>query len=140
MDEQAPGIEAVAAALRQDGQDLALYAGFLLNTLTEALPAELVQLERQRTAADRLRGRPGQVVGVTIAIGDRRYRLVRRGVGARPQATVAQLGGAIVLKTREVALDTWAQELAAALVAVGTNDARAAEALQRLTIPRGADL
>ena len=84
-----PALEAVAAGLRRDSSDLALYGGFLLNTVTEALPPEMVQVERRRSAGDRLHGRPGELTAVQVDLGDHRFRLQRTAVGVRPPATVA---------------------------------------------------
>lgn len=133
-------LEAVAAGLRRDGSDLALYGGFLLNTVVDALPPELLEVESHRTAADRLRGRPGEVVGVQVDLGDFRYRLQRRGAGARPQATVAHLSGGVTLSTDEVSLDRWAQRLAEGLVQQAGADAGAADAAARLAVPDGSSL
>jgi len=138
--EGAPVLDAVAAGLRRDGSDLALYGGFLLNTLTEALPPDLVSIERHRSAADRLHGREGDVTGVQVDLGDRRFRLVRSGVGVRPSATVGHQSGGITLNTETVGLDEWAERLAAALVERAGADAAAAAAAARLAIPRGSDL
>jgi hypothetical protein len=136
----APAIEAVAAGLRRDGADLSLYGGFLINTLTEALPEDLLRIERKRSASDRLRGRDGEIVGVSVDLGDHRFALTRAGVGARPQTTVAHVSGGITMSTSPVALDDWAGQLAAALVAAAGRDAAAADAAARLSIPRGSDL
>ncbi len=135
-----PVLEAVAAGLRRDGADLSLYGGFLINTLIEALPPDLVRVERRRSAADRLRGREGDVVAVGVELGDKRFRLARPGTGARPEATVGHVSGGVTMSTTTVPLDAWAQDLAAALVTAAGRDAAAADAASRLAIPRGADL
>lgn len=135
-----PGLAAVAAGLRRDGADLSLYGGFLISTLTEALPADLVRVERHRTAADRLRGRDGEIVAVSVDLADNRFRLTRRSVGARPETTVAHVSGGVTMSTQTVSLDAWAAQLSAALLAAARTDAVAADAAARLAIPRGADL
>ncbi len=43
----------LAAALRSDADDLSLYAGFLLNTLSQALPAHLITVDRERGLRER---------------------------------------------------------------------------------------
>lgn len=136
----APALEAVAAGLRRDSSDLALYGGFLLNTLTEALPPEMVQAERRRSAGDRLHGRPGELTAVQVDLGDHRFRLERAAVGVRPHATVSHASGGITMNTEAVGLDEWAQRLAAALVEQAGADAAAADAAARLAVPRGSDL
>lgn len=135
-----PALEAVAAGLRRDSSDLALYGGFLLNTVTEALPPEMVQVERRRSAGDRLHGRPGELTAVQVDLGDHRFRLQRTAVGVRPQATVAHASGGITMNTETVGLDEWAQRLATALVEQAGADAAAADAAARLAVPRGSDL
>lgn len=139
-DPGAPALAAVAAGLRRDGADLSLYGGFLINALTESLPEELVQVERKRTAGDRMRGRPGEIVAVGVDLGDSRFRLTRAGVGARPQTTVSHVSGGITMKTETVSMDAWAAQLSAALQTAGSQDAAAADAAARLAIPRGSDL
>jgi hypothetical protein len=136
----APALEAVASGLRRDGSDLALYGGFLINTLTEALPEDLVQVERKRSATDRLRGRDGEIVSVAVDLGSLRFRLRRADVGARPETTVGHVSGGITMKTDTVTLDAWADQLARALVDAAAGDAAAADAASRIAIPRGADL
>jgi hypothetical protein len=136
----APALEAVASGLRRDGSDLALYGGFLINTLVEALPEELVRQDVKRSASDRMRGRPGEVVGVSVDLGDLRFQLRRSGVGARPETTIGHVSGGITMKTDTVTLDAWADALARALVVAAGQDARAADAASRLAIPRGIDL
>lgn len=135
-----PALEAVAAGLRRDSSDLALYGGFLLNTVTEALPPEMVRAERHRTAGDRLHGRSGELTAVEVDLGDHRFRLQRTAVGVRPQASVGHASGGITMNTETVGLDEWAQRLAAALVEQAGADAAAADAAARLAVPRGSDL
>jgi len=43
-------LDVLATELRRHGEDLSLYAGFLLNTLSAALPPELVEVEREERA------------------------------------------------------------------------------------------
>jgi hypothetical protein len=133
-------LEAVAAGLRRDSSDLALYGGFLISTVLEALPPEMVAVERHRTATDRLRGRPGEVVSVAVDLADHRYTLRRRAVGVRPEATVAHQSGGITMSSDTVPLDVWARRLAEDLVARAGADAAAADAAARLAVPRGSDL
>jgi hypothetical protein len=49
-------LEVLAAGLRRHSGDLSLYAGFLLNTLSSALPPEMVRIERRGGLLSRLRG------------------------------------------------------------------------------------
>ncbi len=136
----APSLDAVAAGLRRDGSDLALYGGFLISTVLEALPPEMVVVERHRTGSDRLKGRPGEVVSVQVDLGDFRYRLQRKAVATRPDATISHTSGGITMSTDTVPLDEWARRLAEGLVARAGADAAAADAAARLAVPRGSDL
>ena len=40
-------LEVLAASLRRESDDLSLYAGFLINTLSAALPPHMVAVERK---------------------------------------------------------------------------------------------
>jgi hypothetical protein len=126
--------EAVTADLRRDNQDLSSYAGYLLRSLYDALPAELVAADFARSLADKLRGRPGRLVRVTVTLGERRFVLVRTQLGARPEARIGHVSGGITLSTRLIPLDEWTAELGTALAGVSDLDTRAAAALHRLVI------
>jgi hypothetical protein len=138
MDEQpsASGLsfEAVTADLRRDNQDLSSYAGYLLRALYDALPGELVTADFARSLADKLRGRPGRLVGVTVTLGERRFLLARPALGARPEARIGHVSGGITLSTRAVPLDEWTAELGGALLGTSDLDTRAAAALHRLVV------
>src|SRR5436305_369729 len=54
-----PSFDLVAAALRADSADVAVYARVLTESLGDALPAGCVGVERVRSVSDRLHGRPG---------------------------------------------------------------------------------
>src|SRR5690349_15564089 len=59
-------LEVLAAELRRHSADLSLYAGFLLNVLSAALPGELIQVRREGKWSARLAGREPAVVGVSV--------------------------------------------------------------------------
>jgi hypothetical protein len=139
MTEGSPGshldLELLAAQLRRHSDDLSLYAGFLLNVLSAALPPELVQVTREGRWKARMAGREPAVLGIAVTIGDRRYELERTGVGAHPAFRIRHESGGIVLSTRTVSADEWSHALAGALAGVAGTNAAAAAALQRLTSP-----
>lgn len=140
MSEPDPGaeqVELVAASLRHGTADLSLYAGFLLTTLSEALPREVVEVEWRRSLRDRVTGAPGHVVGVHVLLGDDRYSLTRAATGARPTASVRHEVGGVVLRRQSLPLDAWAQRLAQALLRYTVATGRSAEALAELLRPRG---
>src|SRR6266487_3943083 len=58
--EAEPTFDMVAAALRADSADVATYAQVFTESLGDVLPPGCVTVERERTMADRMRGRPGQ--------------------------------------------------------------------------------
>ena len=55
-----PSLEMVAAALRADSADVAIYAQVLTSSLGESLPPGCVTVDRQRSMSDRMHGRPGR--------------------------------------------------------------------------------
>ena len=128
-------LEVLAAELRRRSDDLSLYAGFLLSTLSSALPAELVDVERKGSVLGRLRGAEAPVVAATVRLGDQGFTLRRERVGAPAVATIRHESGGIALRTETVDLDEWSHRLAAALGGYADRHAGAAEALRRFTLP-----
>jgi hypothetical protein len=122
--------EMVAAALRSDSADVAIYARVLTDSLGDALPAGVVTVDRPRTMSDRMRGRPGEVTKITVRLGDQVLTLgVQHG---RPAAEICREVRGVVLSRRPVPLTEWAAELAKALVAYADQNAQAAQVLRRL--------
>lgn len=132
-------VATLAAALRADADDLALYAGFLLNQLSDALPPELVTVDRARSVADRVRGGEGTVTGVHLRLGEELFSLRRAKVGAVGTATVSHEVGGIRLATETLGLDAWSTRVSTALLVRARADSAAAEALTGLLNPRSLD-
>jgi hypothetical protein len=129
-------VELVAAALRRDLEDIDLYAQFLQTTLETALPAGVLEVERAPSLSDKVRGRPGRVVRLRVTLGDRRYVLsATRGT---PRGEVVHVVRGMELYHDDLPLDAWAHQLATALSAHAEANARTAQALARVTDPRGA--
>lgn len=128
-------LEVLAAELRRRSDDLSLYAGFLLSTLSSALPPELVDVERKGSVLGRLRGAEAPVVAATVRLGDQGFTLRRERVGAPAVATIRHESGGIALRTETVDLDEWSHRLASALGGYADRHAGAAEALRRFTLP-----
>jgi hypothetical protein len=128
-------LEVLAAQLRQRGSDLSLYAGFLLNVLSAALPAELVEVRHEGRWKARFAGREPAVLAVSVLLGDHRYELSRPEVGRPATALVRHESGGVVLSSRPATVDEWARGLAAGLARIAEHNAAAAAALQRLTTP-----
>ncbi len=125
-----PSLDMVTAALRADSADVTLYTRVLTKSLGEALPAEWVTVESDRSMSDRMHGRPGQVSKITVRLGDRVMTLgVQRGA---PVAEVCTQVRGVVLSRQPVPLGVWAEELAKALLAHAEQNAEAARALRRL--------
>ena len=81
-------LELLAAQLRKHSDDLSLYAGFLLNVLSAALPGEIVTVKREGKIKARLGGRSEPaVLAVSVHLGDRRYHLERAEFG-RPLTAI----------------------------------------------------
>jgi len=125
-----PSLEMVAAALRADSADVAIYAQVLTSSLGESLPPGCVTVERQRSMSDRMKGRPGEVQKITVRLGDRVMTLrVERG---QPVAEICREVRGVVLSRQPVPLGQWADELAKALVEYAEQNAATASALRRL--------
>ena len=125
-----PDLDMVAAALRADSADVAIYAQVLTSSLGESLPPGCVTVDRQRSMSDRVKGRPGEVTKVVVRLGERVMSLtVQRGV---PLAEICTEVRGVVLSRQPVPIGAWAQELARALVAHAEQNAETASALRRL--------
>jgi hypothetical protein len=125
-----PSLDMVAAALRADSSDIAIYARVLTESLGESLPPGAVSIDRNRSASDRMKGRPGNVTKITVRLGEQVLTLaVQRG---QPAAEICKEVRGIVLSRQQVPLDQWAAELARALVGQAEQNAVTAEALRKL--------
>lgn len=134
-DDPSQDLELLAATLRRHTDDLALYSGFLLNTLSAALPAGLIEIRREGRLRARMAGREPAVLGVAVTVGDHRYELNRDGIGRPPVAVRRHQSGGVVLSTRTVSVDDWSAALAVDLAGLARANAGAAAALARLTMP-----
>jgi hypothetical protein len=128
--EEAPSLDLVTAALRADSADVAIYAQVLTESLSEALPPGTVSIDRKRSASDRMRGRPGEVSGVVVRLGD---QIMTLSVSAgQPAAEICREVRGVVLSRTPVPLQEWTAALAAALVTHAERNAVAAQALRKL--------
>jgi hypothetical protein len=125
-------LEMVTAALRMDSADVAVYTRVLTQSLSEALPADYVTVERERSMSDRMHGRPGEISRIVVRLGDQVMTLsVRKG---QPIAEICREVRGVVLSRESVPLQQWAGTLASALVAHAESNAKAAEALRRMVL------
>ena len=123
-------LELVMAALRADSSDIAIYARVLTETLGDSLPADCLLIERERSMADRMAKRPGEVTRISVKLGEKGLTLgSKRGV---PVAEITHEVRGIVLSRNQVPIADWAAELAKELVAHAERNAQAATALRRL--------
>jgi hypothetical protein len=125
-----PSLDMVTAALRADSSDIAIYAAVLTESLGESLPPDYVQVDRDRSVSDRMKGRPGRVSKITIRLGDQVLTLGL--TGGAPIAEVCREVRGVVLSRKTVPVGQWAAELAKALVSHAEQNAATAEALRRL--------
>ncbi len=126
-----PSLDMLTAALRADSSDIAIYAQVLTESLGDALPPDCVTVDRNRSASDRMKGRPGTVTKITVRLGDQIMTLERTKGGA-PAAEVSRQVRGIAISRQPVQVGEWAAELARALVKHGEQNAATAEALRRL--------
>jgi hypothetical protein len=125
-----PSLDMVAAALRADSSDIAIYARVLTDSLGDSLPVGCVTVDRDQSMSDRMRGRPGKVAKITVRLGEQVLTLgIQRGL---PVAEICREVRGIVLSRKEVPVDQWAAELARALVGHAEQNAATAEALRKL--------
>ena len=125
-------LDMVTAALRADSADVAVYARVLTESLSGALPPDCVQIDRDRSLADRMQGRPGQVSKITVRLGEQVMTLGVR--GGRPSAEICREVRGVVLSRQPVGVQEWAGELARALVQHAQQNAQAAQALRKLVL------
>jgi hypothetical protein len=125
-------LDMVAAALRADTADVAVYARVLTESLGGSLPPGCVQVDRDRSLSDRAKGRPGQVSKITVRLGDRLMTLAVR--GGQPVAEICREVRGVVLSRQPVGIQEWAGELARALVEHAEQNAQAAQALRKLVL------
>lgn len=113
--------------------DVASMTAVLTTTLADLLPADLVEVERDRTMGDRLAGRPGRPVAVTVQAGERTLTL-RADRAGRTEATVTHTVRGVVLSRQPVSIPDWIEALAAELARIAERDDAARAALDRLLL------
>lgn len=121
----------IAAALRADSTDIASYTRVLTDTLGDALPPGMVTVERRRTLADRMAGREGEPVAVTVSTPDEELELRQHGHG-QVRGEIRQVVRGVVIKRRPAAVDEWLVALAGVLAGLAERSATARAALANL--------
>jgi hypothetical protein len=116
----------IAAALRSDRADVESLTRVLTSVLGDALPPGMVEVERKRSLADRMNGREGAPVSLTVTTPDQ--QLVLRASSAE----VRQIVRGVTIKRSVVGVDEWLVALAGVLSKLAGNSAAAREALTNL--------
>ena len=128
--DDALSLDMVTAALRADSTDVAIYARVLTQSLGEALPADYVTVDRDRTMSDRMKGRPGEISKIVVRLGEQQMTLAVR--NGQPVAEICRAVRGVVLSRQTVPIGEWAAALASALVSFADQNAQAAQALRKL--------
>jgi hypothetical protein len=113
----------VAASLRADADDLRVFAEALTTKLEQSLPGRC-HVERSGLLGH------GDVRRITVDLGANRFELVRQGESVSTRRSSVVRG--VTLKSEELGLDEWIDELAAELVQEADRSERGRIALERL--------
>jgi hypothetical protein len=119
----------IAAALRSDRADVESLTRVLTSVLGDALPPGMVEVERKRSLADRMNGREGTPVALTVTTPESLLVL-------RPDtAEVRQIVRGVTIKRSTVGVDEWLVALAGVLSQLASRNAAARAALENLLAP-----
>jgi hypothetical protein len=113
--------------------DVASLTRVLTGTLADVLPGELVEVTYERSMSDRMHGRPGRPVGLTVSTGDKSLILQQLASG-RTDAFVARTVRGVVISRTPVSITEWIAALAAELSALGEQSDATRAALTRLLL------
>jgi hypothetical protein len=116
----------IAAALRSDRADVESLTRVLTSVLGDALPPGMVEVERKRSLTDRVNGREGTPVALTVTTPDS-VLVLRQG-----SAEVRQVVRGVTIKRSTVGIDEWLVALAGVLSKLAGTSAAAREALTNL--------
>lgn len=119
-------VDLLAATLRASSADLAVFVEVLADKLEDVLPGRVKVTRR----AARLLGKQKHVERIECDLGDRRYSVEAR--GGTVETRCATLVRGVVLKTNELPLGDWLDELSRELAKEAGTSAQAQLALQRL--------
>ena len=120
----------IAAALRSDRADVESLTRVLTSVLGDALPPGMVEVERKRSLADRMNGREGTPVSLTVTTPESQLVLRQEKHGAVTE--VRQIVRGVTIKRSTVGIDEWLVALAGMLSKLAANSAAAREALSQL--------
>lgn len=120
----------IAAALRADRADVESYTRVLTAVLGDALPPGMVEVDRRRSLADRVNGREGTPVALTVTTPDERLTLRQEPHGVTGE--IHQIVRGVTIRRRTVGLDEWLVALAGVLSKLAEGSATARDALSSL--------
>jgi hypothetical protein len=120
----------IAAALRADRADVESYTRVLTSVLGDALPPGMVEVERKKSLADRMNGRPGSPVSLTVTTPDEQLVLRQEAHGVH--AEVRQVVRGVTIKRSTVGMDDWLVALAGLVSKLAAGSAAAREVLTKL--------
>lgn len=126
MESESFGFELLASSLRADAGDLKAFMEALATKLEGALPSETSVTRR----GGGLFSGPKRVDRIVVDLGEYRYELQSAGSRVQPSRSKAVRG--IVLKTEQVPLDEWIDQLSRQLTEEANRSEQARLALQRL--------
>jgi hypothetical protein len=121
-------VEMLAASLRADSTDLKAFLEALAAKLVGALPDQT-----QVTRHSSLFSREHPVREIMVVLGDNQYRLARERQGPL-MASRAKVVRGIVLKTEQIPLEQWIEELAEGLALEAARSAQSRAALERFLL------
>ncbi|MFF4593389.1 hypothetical protein [Amycolatopsis sp. NPDC001319] len=120
----------LVAALRADRADVESYTRVLSETLGDALPPGMVEIDRRRSFADRVAGRLGQPVEVRVST-PHQLLVLTAGRSGGVTGEIRQVVRGVVISRRDTDVEEWVTVLAEELQALASRDAKAREALSR---------
>lgn len=120
------GFELLASSLRADATDLKAFTEALAVKLEGALPGQ-TSVERK---SDGFFSKTKHVHRIVVDMGDTRYELNRQ--GGRVQTLRGKSVRGIVLKTEQLPLDQWIEDLSRDLTEAAQSSEQARLALERL--------
>jgi hypothetical protein len=127
-----PPLGQLVEVLSADRASVASLARVLTGALSDALPPGVVKVDWERSMSDRMRGREGQPIGVTVTLGDEVLSMHTEHGRVEPVISKAVRG--IVLSRRPVSVTEWVTTLAQSIRALAEQDAQARATLQRLLL------
>ena len=126
-------VDLVAAALRADAADTVVLVQVLSQTLGDMLPDGMVEVRRTRTLGDRLSGRDGTPVALTVTAPELRLSLAadqrHRGL---LHAERQQVVRGVVISRQDLGVEAWVRALAALVTELAASSSEARTALSRL--------